>query len=286
MQILVTRMRQLGRHFWLATGASLVLLAAVVTPVASGASSGSCQFILGFKTLHDSIPAIVGDCVDNQAFTANGDAQQHTANGLLVWRKSDNYTAFTDGYQTWVNGPNGVQSRLNTQVFPWETPAAGASALSAPGLAPAAINPRVIPPLLPTATAGAGTTATPTVTPTPAPTQVPSGAVGGTIRTPAYAGVAGINVQLLDYSTGCAATQTQTTDGNGNFAFTGIPIWNGTSSTDSWVIRVYNGTTEHPYVSSTFGPPSQACGAPAGAFDFTIGTMYKSGGAGTVVVQF
>ncbi|MBV8083483.1 MAG: carboxypeptidase regulatory-like domain-containing protein [Chloroflexi bacterium] len=263
-----------------------MLLAAIVTPSALGATSSSCQFILGFKTLHDLIPSTVGDCLDNQAFAADGDAQQHTTNGLLVWRKSDNYTAFTDGYHTWVNGPNGVESRLNTQVFPWETPAASPNSLSSSALAAAVVSGRLIPPLLPTATAGPAITATATVTPTPAPTQVPSGSVGGTIRTPTYAGVSGINVQLLDYSTGCAATQTQTTDQNGNFAFTGIPIWNGTSITDSWVIRVYSGTTEHPYVSSTFGPPSQACGPPAGAFDFSIGTMSSSsGGAGAVVVQ-
>jgi hypothetical protein len=29
-------------------------------------------------------------------------------------------TAFTDGFQTWVNGPLGLQQRLNTQRFWWE----------------------------------------------------------------------------------------------------------------------------------------------------------------------
>lgn len=80
----------------------------------------NCQYILGFKTLHDLIPDTVGDCLDNQAFAANGDAQQHTTDGLLAWRKSDNWTAFTNGYMTWVNGPNGIQSRLNTDRFPFE----------------------------------------------------------------------------------------------------------------------------------------------------------------------
>ena len=42
------------------------------------------------------------------------------AKGLLVWRKADNHTAFTDGYRTWVDGPKGVQKRLNTQRFAWE----------------------------------------------------------------------------------------------------------------------------------------------------------------------
>jgi len=26
---------------------------------------------------------------------------------VLVWRKADNRTAFTDGYRTWINGPRG-----------------------------------------------------------------------------------------------------------------------------------------------------------------------------------
>jgi hypothetical protein len=37
-----------------------------------------------------------------------------------VWRKADNWTAFTDGYRTWVNGPAGLVRRLNTERFPWE----------------------------------------------------------------------------------------------------------------------------------------------------------------------
>jgi uncharacterized protein YkwD len=62
----------------------------------------------------------VGDCTSNQAFAANGDAQQTSSHGLLAWRKADNWTAFTDGYRTWINGPNGLQTRLNTERFSWE----------------------------------------------------------------------------------------------------------------------------------------------------------------------
>ena len=40
---------------------------------------------------------------------------------FLVWRKADNWTAFTDGYRTWINGPSGLQVRLNTEHF--EAPA-------------------------------------------------------------------------------------------------------------------------------------------------------------------
>jgi hypothetical protein len=80
-----------------------------------------CRFVLGFQALHNTIPSIVGNCGDNEQHNpANGDALQQTTKGLLVWRKADNFTAFTDGYRTWVSGPDGVRERLNTQRFAWE----------------------------------------------------------------------------------------------------------------------------------------------------------------------
>jgi hypothetical protein len=94
---------------------------------AAPAAAQNCQFVLGFATLHNMIPQIVGNCIDNESHNpANGDALQHTtgvnnAGGLLVWRKADNFTAFTDGFRTWVNGPFGLQVRLNTQRFFWES---------------------------------------------------------------------------------------------------------------------------------------------------------------------
>ena len=35
-------------------------------------------------------------------------------------RAADNRAAFTDGYRTWISGPNGLQVRLNTEQFDWE----------------------------------------------------------------------------------------------------------------------------------------------------------------------
>jgi hypothetical protein len=56
---------------------------------------------------------------------------------LLVWRKADNWTAFTDGYRTWLNGPQGLQQRLNTELFPWEAaPAAGRTVVWAADMEP------------------------------------------------------------------------------------------------------------------------------------------------------
>lgn len=105
------------------------LLAAAVLPVASvqaaPAAQTDCQFVLGFATLRNLVgPQIVGTCLENEHFNpANGNAEQRTTGGLLVWRKADNWTAFTDGYRTWINGPSGLQQRLNNQRFPWEADA-------------------------------------------------------------------------------------------------------------------------------------------------------------------
>jgi hypothetical protein len=100
------------------------------------AQAASCQFVLGFGVIHALIPQIVGNCLeDEQHNGTNGDGLQATtgsngAGGLLVWRKLDNWTAYTDGYHTWVNGPCGLEERLNTQRFPWEGDAASFPQLS------------------------------------------------------------------------------------------------------------------------------------------------------------
>jgi hypothetical protein len=82
-----------------------------------------CGFTLGFADLRAMIPAEIGWCLTDAAPQPNGDVQQPTQNGLLVWRKADNWTAFTDGATTWVNGPQGLQHRANSERFPWEPPA-------------------------------------------------------------------------------------------------------------------------------------------------------------------
>ena len=105
-------------------------------------AAAECQFVLGFKTLRDLIGhGIVGECLENEHHGANGDALQQTTGGLLVWRKADNWTAFTDGYRSWVNGPYGLQQRLNTQRFAWEADRSPVTSVvpstRAPGSAPA-----------------------------------------------------------------------------------------------------------------------------------------------------
>ncbi|MCC7107585.1 MAG: DUF4232 domain-containing protein [Chloroflexi bacterium] len=88
---------------------------------ASTARAQNCQFVLGFATMDSLIPQQVGQCLENEHHNPiNGDALQMTTGGLLVWRKFDNWTAFTDGFRTWINGPFGLQMRLNSQRFSWE----------------------------------------------------------------------------------------------------------------------------------------------------------------------
>jgi hypothetical protein len=60
----------------------------------------------------------------------------------MAWRKSDNWTAFTDGYRTWIDGPLGLAARLNTQRYPWEAD------YNAPGIT------KIVPPVPPLAANG------------------------------------------------------------------------------------------------------------------------------------
>ncbi len=132
-------------------GLGLALLSAT-----SVGASVDCQFVLGFKTLRDLIGhETVGECLENEHHDANGDSLQHTTGGLLVWRKQDNRTAFTDGYRTWINGPNGLQQRLNTERFAWEHDYVPGGGIATPTPTPTPIP-------------------TPTVLPTPTPTPTPT----------------------------------------------------------------------------------------------------------------
>ena len=116
---------------------SLLLFAVFSTAPAHAAD---CEFVLGFATIRDLIGHdIVGECLENEHHNDSGDGVQQTTGGLLVWRQADNWTAFTDGYRTWINGPNGLEQRLNTERFEWESGGApgGGIAKSIPDETPA-----------------------------------------------------------------------------------------------------------------------------------------------------
>jgi hypothetical protein len=126
-------------------------------PVPAAHAQAVCTFQLGFATLRSMVgAATVGDCTQNERFNpANGNAEQPTTRGLLVWRKADNWTAFTNGYETWINaGPRGLVKRLNAQRFSWESDAGapGTVTIAAPAQAPAPAAPVAPPPLAPAPT--------------------------------------------------------------------------------------------------------------------------------------
>jgi hypothetical protein len=107
----------------------VVLLGLVLgmgTAAPSNAQAG-CDFKFGFRTLRDLLVSrygrdVVGACYENERFEpSTGNSLQRTVGGLLVWRKADNWTAFTDGGTTWINGPAGLASRPNAgPLFTWE----------------------------------------------------------------------------------------------------------------------------------------------------------------------
>ncbi len=110
-------------------------------PQPGPAAQGDCQYVLGFLALYQRIPDVMGACASNETPSPNGDSLQQTANGLAVYRAADNWTAFTDGNQTWISGPQGLQSRLNTERFPWEADAGSSGTAPAGGAQASAFNP-------------------------------------------------------------------------------------------------------------------------------------------------
>jgi hypothetical protein len=100
----------------------------VLVPFSTGPSHAqACDFSLGFKTMHDEIPDVVGTCLENEHRTDEaGNREQRTTNGLLFWNRSDNVVSFSNGSTigstTWLNGPRGLQARaVEGPVFSWET---------------------------------------------------------------------------------------------------------------------------------------------------------------------
>jgi hypothetical protein len=120
----------------------LFALVALLIPSAVGrgvytASADQCNFRGVFKTLHDLLPDQVGECLqDAHRIDVTGDMLQQTSRGMLVFRREDGWTGFTDGATTWLVGPSGVLSRPNDARFTWESDAgaAGTVLLQSPGL--------------------------------------------------------------------------------------------------------------------------------------------------------
>lgn len=170
----------------------MLALSLLSTASMSASTEPDVAFVLGFKTLAELIPDVAGAPLENEHHNpVNGDGLQMTSTWLMVWRKADNWTAFTNGWWTWVNGPYGLQDRANEERFDWEreatatdgtrivdgaaSPSASLSPLST--VSPASLaayrtpSPSETPPgalQMPTVTA------TPRQSPTPLPTASPT----------------------------------------------------------------------------------------------------------------
>lgn len=157
----------------------------------------TCRFQLGFAALQRLLPMVVGQCLDDARYSASGDAVQHATNGLLAWRKLDNWTAFTDGNHTWINGPNGVQERLNSQHFSWEANPAGLPAVNNP-VTSSSLSPTRTPPA-PTAirTISAAAVSTAGLTALPDPTLISVNGAAGVLAWVRNDAATALNAQLV-----------------------------------------------------------------------------------------
>ncbi|MHB0869994.1 MAG: hypothetical protein ACYC5J_11145 [Chloroflexota bacterium] len=106
-------MRVLLMSLTLATAVALALVGAAL-------AAPKPEFRLGFAALAGQMPDVVGEPLEDEHWGDNGDSLQRTTKGLMVWRKADNWTAFTNGSRTWINGPQGVKDRGNDERFEWE----------------------------------------------------------------------------------------------------------------------------------------------------------------------
>jgi hypothetical protein len=107
------------RRNMIALVAALML---ALTPVVTGAQP-TCALAPVFEPFRDAVGAeIVGECSGNPSETSTGDLTQTTTRGVLVHRIADGVTAFTDDTTTWLDGPEGLQSRANADRLAWEPP--------------------------------------------------------------------------------------------------------------------------------------------------------------------
>ena len=106
----------------LAGGAAPAPSAAPPPAAAPAQGQEACSFGQGFAAMRDLVgAAIVGECrEDERQVPGNGNAEQRTTNGVLVYRALDGRLLFSNDNRTWINGPDGLVERPHNQRFPWE----------------------------------------------------------------------------------------------------------------------------------------------------------------------
>jgi hypothetical protein len=222
--------------------AVLVVLMLVVSASRSPEVYGqtSCTFVGGFASLRDLVgPEGVGACLEDEHLNAeNGNVEQRTARGLLVWRKIDNFTAFTDGGTTWINGPNGLESRPNDERLAWELEPAVEQA--------APPTPRPLPTFPPPELASHGPSSSPVPVGglPPAPSAANSGARG------AATGAASSSVATTANATGPTAARTSAS----TTARAGVPPAPGAPGTTANTVAAATTPTATPTKTPTPKP--------------------------------
>ena len=69
------------------------------------------HFAYGIATLHDAIGSIMGEPLEcEHPISAIGDTLQQTTTGLAIYRQSANTPEFTDGWNHWALGQDGVSA--------------------------------------------------------------------------------------------------------------------------------------------------------------------------------
>jgi phosphohistidine phosphatase SixA len=111
------------------TTATTVTASSTVASVASvpttgqpGPAQADCSFAHGFATMSELVgPATVGACTENERQIAgNGNAEQSTTNGMLVYRAIDGRVLFSNASQTWINRDGTSITRSTNQRLEWE----------------------------------------------------------------------------------------------------------------------------------------------------------------------
>jgi phosphohistidine phosphatase SixA len=87
-----------------------------------GQALADCTFAYGFAAMVELVgPATVGECTeDERQIPGNGNAEQMTKNGRLVYRAIDGRVLFANASQTWINRDGTTVTRPENQRFEWE----------------------------------------------------------------------------------------------------------------------------------------------------------------------
>ena len=107
---------------WMRRALLVVAPMMVAVGLEAPATTAACVLVPQAAALERGLERrTIGACTSAPATAPNGDLVQPTTTGLVVVRGFDGHAAFTDGVRTWIDGPSGIQRRMNGDRFDWET---------------------------------------------------------------------------------------------------------------------------------------------------------------------